>query len=96
MVVGEDKNKVWLAVGDSKTSFNTFSQQVANIVRPQIERFRQLYKSRVAFSKEFLQVLQHILDVNEKFTSNIAAEPPVDSEFRKGNKRALPCHASFV
>ena len=37
-------------------------QQVANIVRPQIERFRQLYKSRVADSKEFLQVLNILVE----------------------------------
>ena len=59
MVVGEDKNKVtgWL---DVQNNFQHFFPQVANIVRPQIERFRHLYKSRVAASKEFLQVLQHI------------------------------------
>ena len=37
-------------------------QQVSNIVRPQIERFRQLYKSRVADSKEFLQVLNLLVE----------------------------------
>ena len=59
MVVGEDKNKVagWL---DVQNNFQHFFPQVANIVRPQMERFRHLYKSRVAASKEFLQVLQHI------------------------------------
>ena len=36
-------------------------QQVANIVRPQMERFRQLYMSRVAASKEFFQVFFNIL-----------------------------------
>ena len=58
MVVGEDKNKVW-SDKNSPNCINFDVLQVANIVRPQIERFRQLYKSRVAESKEFLQVFQN-------------------------------------
>ena len=51
-----------------------------------------IYKVSFQYEKKILATYT----VNEKFTSNIAAEHPVDSEFRKGNKRALPCHASFV
>jgi len=42
--------------GDFRMVVGEDKNKVANIVRPQIERFRQLYKSRVADSKEFLQI----------------------------------------
>jgi len=38
-----------MVVGEDKN-------KVANIVKPQMDRFRQLYKSRIAAGKDFLQV----------------------------------------